>query len=62
MKYETIKLEELCTIKTGTPVSRAKAAASEGNSSTKRLSAAQETVWAVLAWGLTRRMSAMMFS
>lgn len=29
MKYETRKLEELCTIKTGTPVSRAKAAASK---------------------------------
>lgn len=29
MKYETMKLEELCTIKTGTPMSRAKAAASE---------------------------------
>ena len=29
MKCETMKLEKLCSIKTGTPVSRAKAAASE---------------------------------
>ena len=27
MKYETARLEDLCTIKTGTPISRAKAAA-----------------------------------
>lgn len=31
MKYKTAKLEDLCTIKTGAPISRAKASAEEGD-------------------------------
>lgn len=37
MKYETEKLEKLCTIKTGTPMGRARASASEGGGHSVRV-------------------------